>query len=67
MTRVEVDQKVAQFMAELLDLCRRHGISIGHEDEHGRFELHPYSDDYASWLEYADRQPLLRALQSKPE
>jgi hypothetical protein len=42
--------KTKQFLAEVVEVCRKHGLSIAHEDEHGAFVVKPYSEGYAEWL-----------------
>lgn len=43
--------KLKAFVAEILKVCRKHNISIGHEDDHGAFEFHGYEPLYDQWLE----------------
>jgi hypothetical protein len=38
------------FLAEIETVCRRHGFSIAHEDEHGAFIIEPFSKERADWL-----------------
>lgn len=47
--RVE-NPKVDAFLAEILDVCRRHGLSISHEDSHGGFLVTPFDESTAAWL-----------------
>lgn len=42
---------IDRFLAEIDDVCKKHGFEIGHEDWHGAFEIHPYQDGGA--LTYA--------------
>jgi hypothetical protein len=48
-TRDEVDA----FMHELVELCKKHNLSIGHEDHHGGFLIHPYNEYNIDWLKNA--------------
>ncbi len=38
------------FLEEVIGVCRKHGISIGHEDNQGAFEIRTFSEDDAEWL-----------------
>lgn len=40
-------------IAEIIEVCKRHGLAISHEDGHGAFEIEPYDDFYAEWLHSA--------------
>lgn len=42
--------KVDAFLAEVADVCKRHGMSIGHEDRHGSFEVGVFNEDDKKWL-----------------
>ena len=42
-----------RFLADILAVCRKHGLVLGHEDTHGAFEVLPYSDEVAQWLDSA--------------
>jgi hypothetical protein len=41
---------VDAFLAEVVEVCRKHGMSISHEDGHGSFEIVAFSDENAEWL-----------------
>ena len=41
---------VDAFLAEIERVCRRHGMSIGHEDGEGAFEVRAYDPELAQWL-----------------
>ena len=43
----------ALFIEDILTLCKKHGFSIGHEDEFGAFEIHNYDEHYSDWLRHA--------------
>lgn len=47
------DERVKAFLAEVNEVCRRHGFCIGHEDEHGGFIVHSWDEDLAGWLQTA--------------
>ncbi len=44
------DPKVDAFLAEIAEVCRKHGLSIGHEDGHGAFIVEPWSEANEHWL-----------------
>jgi hypothetical protein len=46
-------QDVDLFLAEVEQVCVRFGFCIGHEDEHGGFEILPFSKDTMDWLKDA--------------
>jgi len=39
-----------RFLRALAAVCREFQLSLGHEDKHGAFEIHPYRDEYITWL-----------------
>lgn len=41
------------FMDEIEAVCRKHRMSISHEDQHGAFEIVEYSQDCMEWLRAA--------------
>lgn len=45
-----VASAVDAFLDDVLAACRKHGMSIGHEDSGGGFLVHAYSDELAAWL-----------------
>ena len=42
------------FLKDLQAVCKKHNLSLGHEDGHGAFLIHPYGDVYVEWLNAAD-------------
>ena len=42
--------KAAAFIEEILAVCRKHGLSIAHEDSQGAFIVELYSNIAAQWL-----------------
>ena len=58
--RVE-SEKVDAFIAEIVAVCKRHGMSISHEDGHGGFLIGAFNEDDANWLASASiREDLSR-------
>lgn len=44
------NEKIDAFLADVIQVCIRHGFSISHEDPHGAFKVERFSDEYADWL-----------------
>lgn len=42
--------KVDAFLADVLEVCRKHGFCIAHEDGHGAFIVEPINDHSMEWL-----------------
>ena len=43
------------FFDEIESVCKKHNISISHEDGHGAFMLEEYDELYTKWLRGAYR------------
>lgn len=50
----EMAPDVDAFLMDVLGVCRRHRLSIGHEDCHGAFQVEDWSSGYEGWLWAAD-------------
>lgn len=48
-TEVE-NAKIDAFLAEVIEVSKKHGLSISHEDAHGAFEVKEFSESSADWL-----------------
>jgi len=38
------------FIEEIIEISKKHGLSISHEDTYGAFTVEKYSEDNAEWL-----------------
>lgn len=38
------------FLAEVITVCKKHNMSLSHEDYHGAFEVKPYDASCSAWL-----------------
>jgi len=38
------------FLKEVIELSKKHGYSISHEDGHGSFIVTSYNEQYSKWL-----------------
>jgi hypothetical protein len=49
-----IDAAVDTFIDELVEVCRRHNMTLGHEDAHGAFQVkRGFNEDRADWLRAA--------------
>ncbi len=51
--RKEVRPEVDAFLDEIEAVCRKHVMSISHEDMHGAFIIEDFDDDDMKWLRNA--------------
>lgn len=49
-SRMIESEKVDAFLNELIAVSKKHGLCIGHEDIHGSFLVHEYTEENAEWL-----------------
>jgi len=42
--------RIDKFLEEVIEVSKRHGLSLSHEDRHGAFVVEKYSHDNADWL-----------------
>jgi len=42
--------KIDAFLNDVVDICKKHGFSLAHEDTHGAFEVHLYDEQNIAWL-----------------
>jgi hypothetical protein len=53
MTNTKDRTAVDAFLAEVIEVCRKHGMSISHEDGWGAFQVRNFSESDADWLKEA--------------
>ncbi|QXN69904.1 hypothetical protein MAWWA_93 [Bacillus phage vB_BspH_Mawwa] len=46
-------EKVEKFLEEIEKVCRKHNMSISHEDGHGAFIIEKFDEFNISWLKGA--------------
>jgi len=44
------NEKVDAFLLEVIEVCKKHGLSISHEDNHGSFEVGLFDQANIEWL-----------------
>lgn len=44
------EQRIQKFLFELTELCKKHGISIAHEDCGGGFLFYDYEQELMQWM-----------------
>lgn len=47
-------EKVKQFLKEIEEVCKKHNMSISHEDGHGAFIIERYDEFNIKWLRQAE-------------
>lgn len=47
------NKKIDAFIEEVIEVSKKHGFSISHEDGHGAFVIEKFSESNASWLRHA--------------
>lgn len=54
--RLNREQRVPEvdaFLSEIEAVCKKHGMSISHEDSHGGFEVETFDGENIKWLKAA--------------
>ena len=46
----QVNPKSQAFLADLIAVCRKHNLALGHEDCHGGFEVRQFDERIIDWL-----------------
>lgn len=50
----EIDApEIDAFLADIEAVCRKHGLSISHEDGHGGFLIEKFNEETMQWLHAA--------------
>lgn len=48
-----MDEKVKLFIEDIETVCKKHNMSISHEDEHGAFIIKSFNQGNIDWLKDA--------------
>ena len=51
-----MDDKLEAFLDDISRVCKKHQLSIGHEDLQGSFIIYNYDPYYTKWLREADNE-----------
>ena len=44
------DEAANAFIEDVIAVCKKHGLSIGHEDTQGGFKIAPYDEGNIDWF-----------------
>jgi hypothetical protein len=47
---MNLSPEVAAFLNEIIEVCKKHNLSISHEDRYGNFEIEKLSQINIRWL-----------------
>ena len=47
---IEMPTRMENFLMDIEKVCKKHGLSISHEDYHGAFFIEEYNEENISWL-----------------
>lgn len=50
---VDTPQHLLDFYNDIDEVCKKHNLSISHEDEYGAFEIEKYDEQNIRWLKSA--------------
>ena len=53
--KIETPAEMAAFLDDIIEVCKKHGLSISHEDCHGAFCIEEYCEENIEWLRNADK------------
>lgn len=45
------NKKVDDFLYDVIEISKKHGLSISHEDSQGAFIIEKYSDENIEWIQ----------------
>lgn len=48
--RVDMPKEMEDFLNDIKMICKKHNLSISHEDYHGAFLIEEYDEDNIKWL-----------------
>ena len=48
------NEKAEAFLKDIVAVYKKHGLSLGHEDHHGSFEIEDFKEDNVLWVMSAD-------------
>jgi hypothetical protein len=46
----EMPERMEKFLEDIKMVCKKHNLSISHEDYHGAFLIEGYDEDNIKWL-----------------
>ena len=52
---IEMPEKMKNFLDEIESVCKKHNLSISHEDCYGAFIVEDYRSENIEWLFSADK------------
>lgn len=54
---IETPKEMIDFFNDIDEVCKKHGLSISHEDGHGHgsFEIEKYNNDNMMWIRRANK------------
>ncbi len=48
------NEKAAAFLKDIVEVYKKHGLSLAHEDHNGSFEIEDYNEDNVYWVMSSD-------------
>ena len=51
------EEQITNFMADIVEVCRKHNLLLTHEDGHGNFMIEPFDEQTLDWLKAAYWNP----------
>ena len=55
MIYIDMPESMKAFLDEINLVCKKHNLSISHEDTYGSFIIEEYDKDSIDWLFHADK------------
>jgi hypothetical protein len=50
----KTQQEIIDFIKDIEEVCKKHNLSISHEDGHGSFIIEEYKESNIKWLSQAE-------------